>query len=78
MRALLVQQGLLKVLSDKGKLLESMSEDKNEELEMKAHSTIQLCLADKVLREVTDKDTVTSLWLKLESLYMTMALTNKL
>ena len=46
MRAFLVQQGLLKILSDKDKLLESMSEDEKEELEMKAHSAIQFCLAD--------------------------------
>ena len=54
MRAHLVQQGLLKVLSSKGKLPESMSEDEKEELEMKAHCAIQFCLADKVLREVAD------------------------
>ena len=40
MRALLVRQGLLKILSDKDKLPESMSEDEKEELEMKAHSAI--------------------------------------
>jgi len=32
----LVQQSLLKILSKKDKLLESMSEDENEELDMKA------------------------------------------
>ena len=47
MRALLMQQGLLKVLSGKGKLPEFMSDDEKEELEMKAHSAIQLCLAEK-------------------------------
>ena len=45
---------------------------------MKAHSAIQLCLADEVLREVADEDTTAGLWLKLESLYMTKSLTNKL
>ena len=39
MWALLVQQGLLKVLSGKDKLSESMSEDEKEELEMKTHSS---------------------------------------
>ena len=78
MRALLVQQGLLKVLSGKDKLPKSMSDDEKEELEMKAHSVcvIQLCLADKVLREVANEDTTAGLWLKLESLYMTKSLTN--
>ena len=42
MRALLVQLGLLKVLSGKNKLPESMSDDEKEELEMKAHSIITL------------------------------------
>jgi len=65
MRALLVQQGLLKVLSDK--LLESMSEDEKKELEMKVHSVTQLCLADKALRKVTNEHTAAGLWLKLES-----------
>ena len=78
MRALLVQQGLLKLLSGKSKLSEFMSEDEKEELEMKAHSTIQLCLDDEVLREVADEDIAAGLWLKLESLYMIKSLTNKL
>ena len=55
MRALLVQQGLLKVLSSKDKLPESMSDDEKEELEMKAHSVMQLCLADEVLRRLLMK-----------------------
>ena len=67
MSALLVQQGLLKILSGKDKLPESMSEDEKEELEMKAHSVIQFCLADEILREVADEDTTAGLWLKLES-----------
>ena len=78
MRTLLVQQSLLKVLSSKDKLPKSMSDEEKEELEMKAHNFIQLCLADEVLQEVADEDTVVSLWLKLECLYMTKSLTNKL
>ena len=53
--ALLVQQGLLKVLSGNGKLSEFISEDEKEELKMKAHGAIQLCLADEVLRKVAMK-----------------------
>lgn len=45
---------------------------------MKAHNSIQLCLADEVLREVADEETASGLWLKLEALYMTKSLTNKL
>ena len=54
-QALLMQQGLLKILSGKDKLPESMSKDENKELKMKAHSAIQLCLADKVLWELPMK-----------------------
>ena len=44
----------------------------------KAHSTIMLCLVDDVVTEVSDEETAAGLWLKLESLYMTKSLTNKL
>ena len=74
MRALLKQQGLWKPLSKEAKAdnVESAA------LEEKAHSTIMLCLADDVITEVADEKTAASLWLKLESLYMTKSLTNKL
>ena len=47
-------------------------------LEEKAHATIMLCLADDIITEIADQDTTAGLWLKLESLYMTKSLTNKL
>jgi len=47
-------------------------------LEEKAHATIMLCLVDDIITEITDQDTAVGLWLKLESLYMTKSLTNKL
>ena len=61
MWVLLVQQDLLKVLSGKDKLPEFIYEDEKEELEMKEHSVMQLCLANEVLREVVDEDTAASL-----------------
>ena len=69
---------LVESFSGKGKLSESMSEYEKEELEMKAHSTIQFCLADEVLHEVVDEDITADLCLKLESLYVTKSLTNNL
>ena len=78
MRSLMVQQDLLKVLSGKDKLPKFMSEDEKEEPELKAHSAIQLFLADKVLREVADEDTDVGLWIKLENLHITKSLTNNL
>ncbi|CAI0433544.1 unnamed protein product [Linum tenue] len=47
-------------------------------LEEKAHSTIILSLSDDIIIEVASKKTVASLWLKLESMYMTTSLTNEL
>jgi hypothetical protein len=44
----------------------------------KAHSAIQLYLSNEVLRKVVKENTASKLWLKLESLYMTKSLTNRL
>ena len=73
MQALLKQQGIW------GPLPEKKSEAADlETLEEKAFSTILLCLADEIIIEVSDEKTAASLWQKLESLYMTKSLTNKL
>nr|GEV91703.1 zinc finger, CCHC-type [Tanacetum cinerariifolium] len=48
------------------------------ELKRKAHSAVILCLSNKVLREVTGATTVARVWSKLETLYMTKSLANKL
>ena len=75
MRALLKQQGFWTPLSkDKNAVVTP----KMAILEEKTHSTIMLCLADDVITEVSDEETAAGLWLKLESLYMTKSLTNKL
>ena len=47
-------------------------------LEEKAHSTIILCLDDEIITEVVEEENASGLWLKLESLYMTKSLTNRL
>jgi hypothetical protein len=39
-------------------------------------STIHLCLADEVLFNIVREETTTSLWSKMESLYMTKSLKN--
>ncbi|CAA7032610.1 unnamed protein product [Microthlaspi erraticum] len=73
MQALLKQQGLwVALLKDKGDAAAMTS------LEEKAHATILLCLADDVIIEVSSETTAAGLWGKLESLYMTKSLTNKL
>ncbi|GKC53169.1 retrotransposon protein, putative, ty1-copia subclass [Tanacetum coccineum] len=48
------------------------------ELNKKAHSALILCLGNKVLREVTGDTTAAGVWSKLETLYMTKSLANKL
>ncbi|GKC22650.1 retrovirus-related pol polyprotein from transposon TNT 1-94 [Tanacetum coccineum] len=48
------------------------------ELNKKAHSAVILCLSSKVLREVTGETTAAGVWSKLETLYMTKSLANKL
>ncbi|KAF7841267.1 Retrovirus-related Pol polyprotein from transposon TNT 1-94 [Senna tora] len=78
MRALLVQQGLLKALEGKEALPTELSNQEKDDLLERALSTILLSLADDVLREVVDEKSAAGLWLKLETLYMTKSLTNRL
>ena len=75
MRALLKQQGLWAPLEKKDPGVDTTE---MASLEEKVHATIMLCLADDIITEIADQDTVAGLWLKLESLYMTKSLTNKL
>ena len=76
MRALLKQQGIWTPLA--GDRPEGMTDAEYAQQDEKAHSTILLSLADEVIYEVADEETAATLWLKLESLYMTKSLTNKL
>ena len=55
-----------------------MSYGHKEELLAKAHSTILLCLANEMFREVIEEKIMTGLWLKLKNRYMTKSLTNRL
>ena len=56
----------------------TMSEKEKNDLIEKAKSTIILCLGDKALREVVREPTTATIWLKLESLYMTKSTVNRL
>ena len=47
-------------------------------MDEKALSAIQLCLSREVLREFINEKTAAGIWSKLESLYMTKSLANKL
>jgi len=43
-----------------------------------AYNLLILNLSENILRQVNDDDTATKIWLKLESLYMTKSLSNKI
>ncbi|GJT66197.1 retrovirus-related pol polyprotein from transposon TNT 1-94 [Tanacetum coccineum] len=75
-RALLKQQGIWAPLA--GPKLADMTDVKYSSQDEKAHSTILLSLSDEVLYEVADEETAAGVWKKLEKLYMTKSLTNKL
>nr|GEU72451.1 retrovirus-related Pol polyprotein from transposon TNT 1-94 [Tanacetum cinerariifolium] len=75
MRALLIQHGCEAALEV---LPADMEAQAKAELNKKAHSAVILCLGNKVLREVTGETTTAGVWSKLETLYMTKSLANKL
>ncbi|KAA8525009.1 hypothetical protein F0562_011353 [Nyssa sinensis] len=65
-------------LYGKTKKLEKMTNDKWEELKMRAVCTIRICLADEVMYQVMDEESSAGIWAKLESRYISKLLTNKL
>ncbi|GJU28111.1 retrovirus-related pol polyprotein from transposon TNT 1-94, partial [Tanacetum coccineum] len=80
MRCLLIQHGWEAALDP---FLETMADaEKTAALKTdvykKAHSALLLCLDNKVLREVNKENSAAGVWLKLETLYMTKSLANKL
>ncbi|CAL1370577.1 unnamed protein product [Linum trigynum] len=75
MQALLKQQGLWGPVSAKQKKA-MVDEDEWNTLVEKAHSATMLSFS--VIIEVSAQKTTVGLWLKLESMYMTNSLTNKL
>ena len=64
-----MQQGLHKILQGKSaKTADTLTEDW-EEIDLKAASTIQPCLADDVMYNVMDEETATRLWSRLNIVY---------
>ncbi|KAG8503097.1 hypothetical protein CXB51_000873 [Gossypium anomalum] len=61
-----------------GKKLENLNKTKWEELDEKALSAIQLCLANTVLQEVLMEKTSSALWKRLETLHATKSLADRL
>nr|GFA65090.1 retrovirus-related Pol polyprotein from transposon TNT 1-94 [Tanacetum cinerariifolium] len=75
MHALLIQHGCEVALEV---FLTDMEAQTKVELNKNAHSAVILCLGNKVLREVTGETTAAEVWSKLETLYTTKSLANKL
>lgn len=73
-RDVLVQQGLHKVLKQREG---SFDDDEWDDMNLRGTSLIRLCLAE-VLYNVMGETVATSLWSKLENLYMTKSLSNRL
>ncbi|MFQ6630815.1 hypothetical protein Gotur_009927 [Gossypium turneri] len=76
MMVILAQSGLKKVVT--GKKPENLNKTKWEELDKKALSAIQLCLANTILQEVLMEKSSSALWKRLETLYATKSLVNRL
>ena len=77
MKALLVQRVVDAILGEEN-MSNTFLNDKKKDLLVKAHSLIILSPGDKVLREVSKEVTTASLWLKIESIYMTKSLVKRL
>jgi len=75
---LLVKEGTHKALFGTEKKPSKMDDNKWVDLDVQANNTIILCLSDEVLYNVMNEETTTTLWCKLESLFMTKSLSNKL
>jgi hypothetical protein len=75
MKAVLTQLGVCKALKARPN---DMTDDKWEDLDEKTLSALQLSLSTDVLREVMNEKSAAALWKKLEELYMTKSLANKL
>ncbi|KAJ0844964.1 putative RNA-directed DNA polymerase [Helianthus annuus] len=78
MRALLVHHGVVDALKGEAELPQGLTDKEKKEVMEKAHSAIILSLGDRVLREVSKETTASGVWSKLEGLYMTKSLANRL
>ncbi|KAG8486238.1 hypothetical protein CXB51_019548 [Gossypium anomalum] len=76
MTEILVQNDLKKVII--GKNLTDANQTEWEELDEKTLSTIHLCLTNNELQKELSEKMATTLWRKLEAIYMTRSLANRL
>ena len=78
MEAILIQYGVEKALLPDKDLPESMTEKEMQEFQRNAYSSIILSLFYQVLRKTSHEKTVAGVWKKLEELYRTRALPNRI
>jgi hypothetical protein len=78
MHDFLVQQGVVKALLGKAKKPVTITDEDWDEIDARALSAIRLCLVDDVLFNIVAEKTTVGLWTKLESLYMTKSLMNRI
>src|SRR3954470_7778432 len=76
--SLLVKEGTYQALQGIRKKPSTMGEDDWKKIDIKAKVTIILCLSDEVLYNILNEDTAAGMWNRLESLYKTKSLSNKL
>ena len=74
----LVLHGQHKALLGRDKKPTTMSNEDWEEMDMKAVSSSRMCLADNVIFNVRGEKTASGLWAKLESLYQSKSLLNRI
>ena len=77
-KALLEQQNAHKALSDPSELPTTLTTIQKEEIELNVYETLILNLSDNVIRQVLEEDTVHKVRKKLENLYATKDLPNKM
>ena len=75
---LLVQHGVAKALLGKSKHPYNITDNEWAEMDEREISAIRLCVADDVLFNIVSETTTAGLWTKLEKLYMTKSLTNRI
>ena len=77
MQAVLTQQKCVEALKGEAAMPTNLTQAEKHEMIDKAKCAIVLCLEDKVLRDVAREPTTTSMWAKMESLYMTKSLAHR-
>ena len=75
---MLVKEGTHKVLLGIEKKPSKMEDDESNNIDFCTKATIILCLSDEVLYNVMNKETTAGFCCRLESLYITKSLSNKL